>query len=66
MGKTLTGIMIPALLLLCVSTGFAQNKKLAQTGFQFLSVVSDARGSAMAEALTSLETGSSALFFNPA
>ena len=44
----------------------AQNKKLAQTGFQFLSVVSDARGAAMAEAMTSLQTGSSALFFNPA
>ena len=41
-------------------------KKLAQTGFQFLSVVSDARGAAMAEAMTSLQTGSSALFFNPA
>src|SRR3972149_1001293 len=47
--------------------GFAQeNEKLAQTGFQFLSVVSDARAAAMAEAMTSLQTGSSALFFNPA
>ena len=52
--------------LLCAS-GFAQeNQKLAQTGFQFLSVVSDARAAAMAEAMTSLQTGSSALFFNPA
>jgi hypothetical protein len=42
------------------------NQKLAQTGFQFLSVISDARGAGMAEAMTSLETGSSALFFNPA
>ncbi|MCX7985105.1 MAG: PorV/PorQ family protein [Bacteroidetes bacterium] len=40
--------------------------KLAQSGFKFLSVVSDARGAAMAEALTSLEAGSSSLFFNPA
>jgi hypothetical protein len=47
--------------------GFAQeNEKQAQTGFQFLSVVSDARAAAMAEAMTSLQTGSSALFFNPA
>lgn len=44
----------------------AKNKKLAQTGFQFLSVVSDARGAGMAEALTSLEAGSASLFFNPA
>jgi hypothetical protein len=42
------------------------NEKLAQTGFQFLSVVSDARAAAMAEAMTSLQLGSSALFFNPA
>lgn len=46
-------------------SGFAQ-QKLAQSGFQFLSVVSDARGAAMGEAMTSLQLGSSALFFNPA
>lgn len=43
-----------------------EHKKLAQSGFKFLSVVSDARGSALAEALTSLESGSSSMFFNPA
>lgn len=48
-----------------VSNILAQ-EKIAQTGFQFLSVVSDARASGMAEAMTSLQTGSSALFFNPA
>jgi len=42
-----------------------ENQKLGQTGFQFLSVISDARGAAMAEAMTSLQVGSSALFFNP-
>ncbi len=48
-------------------SGFAQeNRKLAQTGFQFLSVVSDARAAALAEAMTSLQIGSGALFFNPA
>jgi hypothetical protein len=41
-------------------------QKLAQTGFQFLSVVSDARAAAIGEAVTSLQVGSSALFFNPA
>ncbi|MEG8946491.1 PorV/PorQ family protein [Rosettibacter firmus] len=43
-----------------------QKQKLAQSGFQFLSVVSDAKASAMGEAMTSLQFGSSALFFNPA
>lgn len=61
--------IIAGILLGCVLTInlFAQeNQKLAQTGFQFLSIVSDARGAAMAEAMTSLQTGSSAMFFNPA
>ncbi len=53
-------------LLLSNSLLAQENQKLAQSGFQFLSVVSDARGAAMAEALTSLQVGSSALFFNPA
>jgi hypothetical protein len=44
----------------------AKNEKLGQTGFQFLSVVSDARAAGMADAMTSLQIGSSALFFNPA
>lgn len=66
MNKSLTIILV-GILILSISLGYAaENKKLAQTGFQFLSVVSDARASAMAEAMTSLETGSSALFFNPA
>lgn len=47
------------------ASGFGQ-QKLAQSGFQFLSVVSDARGAAMADAMTSLQLGSSSLFFNPA
>jgi hypothetical protein len=59
-------ILTAALLFGCVIVTAAENKKLAQTGFQFLSVVSDARASGMAEAMTSLEIGSSALFFNPA
>lgn len=55
------------LVYLVTTVGYAQdNQKLAQTGFQFLSVVSDAHASAMAEAMTSLELGSSSLFFNPA
>lgn len=41
-------------------------QKLAQTSFQFLSVVSDARGVGMGEAMTGMGLGSSGLFFNPA
>lgn len=40
--------------------------KLAQTGFQFLSVGVDARPAAMAEAFTTVEGNASALFYNPA
>ncbi|MCA9734329.1 MAG: PorV/PorQ family protein [Deferribacteres bacterium] len=46
-------------------TMFAQ-QKLAQTGFQFLSVSGDARAVAMAEAFTTVEGQSGSLFYNPA
>jgi hypothetical protein len=52
---------------IALSISIAQeNQKLAQTGLGFLSVVSDARAASMAEAMTSLQTNSSSLFFNPA
>lgn len=41
-------------------------KKLAQTGFQFLSVGMDARATAMAEAFITVEGTSASLFYNPA
>lgn len=47
------------------SDGLAQ-KKLAQTGFQFLSVGTDARATGMGEAYTTVEGSSAALFYNPA
>ena len=52
-------------LLLGITTGFAQ-KKLAQTGFQFLSVGTHARATGMAEAFNTIEGTSAALFYNPA
>jgi hypothetical protein len=59
-----------ALLMVCFclcAVGEAQeNVKLAQTGMQFLSVVSDARAAALANAVTTLPMGSGSLFFNPA
>lgn len=61
----LVGILL-VLSLLGIEGLQAKNQKLAQSGFQFLSVVSDARAAALADAMTSLELGSSALYFNPA
>ena len=56
----------PILILLSHVTYAQDYQKLAQTGLQFLSVVSDAKAVAMAEAVTSIDMGSSSLFFNPA
>ena len=66
MKKTIIKAIAGLLFILMTQSSFSANKKLAQTGFQFLSVVSDAHASAMGEAMTSLQIGSSALFFNPA
>jgi hypothetical protein len=43
-----------------------EKKKIAQTGYQFLSISSDARAAALADAMTTMTLGSSSLFFNPA
>ena len=45
---------------------FSQRQKLGQTGMKFLNVSLDARASAFGDAVTSLETNSSAMFYNPA
>jgi hypothetical protein len=68
MKKTLNGRIIGIFvgLFLCFIGHAQDNQKLAQSSFQFLTVVSDARAAAMADALTSLEAGSTSLFFNPA
>ncbi len=57
--------MILCSVLLLAMPLYAQDK-LAQTGFQFLSVATDARGGAMGDAITTLELNSASLFFNPA
>ena len=44
----------------------SENKKLGQTGFQFLSVTSDARSGGMADAMTTIHDKSTSLFSNPA
>lgn len=57
--------VLTSILLLTIPNLHAQ-KKLAQTGFQFLSVGTDARATAMGEAFTTVDGTSSALFYNPA
>ena len=49
-----------------VSVSQTSNKKLAQTGMKFLVVGTSGRETALAEAFTSLENGSSSMFYNPA
>jgi hypothetical protein len=67
MKKFLILLSVATLLLRWTTPGkAAENKKLAQTGFGFLSVISDARAAGMAGAVNSLEMGSGGLFFNPA
>lgn len=58
-------IMILICLILFSATNIFGQDKLAQTGYQFLSVSTDARGSALAGAMTTKAMGSSSLFFNP-
>ena len=50
----------------CFSSITFGQEKLAQTGMQFLSVISDGRAAALGGAVTSREIQSSSLFFNPA
>ena len=55
-------------LLVCMenSSNAQDNVKLAQTGFDFLSVISDAKAAGMAGAVNTLPMGSGSIFFNPA
>jgi len=54
------------ILMIVFSTAMYAEEKLAQTGFQFLSVATEAQGGSMGNAMTSIEMNSGALFFNPA
>lgn len=62
------GMIIAAVVVvsgLIVPAAFGQ-AKLAQTGFNFLSVGTDARATAMGEAFTTIGGSSTSLFYNPA
>lgn len=49
-----------------LSTVQASEPKLAQTGFQFLSVPTQARAAALGDAFTAMYGGSMSIFYNPA
>jgi hypothetical protein len=72
MKKHIISLFVSGAWLLFITTaGFSQaarkpTEKRAQTGFKFLTVTTDARAGALGEAFTSLESPSSAMFFNPA
>lgn len=59
-------ILVFGLAFVCSFTWAKERQKLAQTGFQFLSVIGDARAAGMAGAVNSVEMGSGSLFSNPA
>ncbi len=59
-------IFIVFVFVLIPFSGILGQDKLAQTGMQFLSVISDARAAGLGGMVTSREFNSNALFFNPA
>jgi hypothetical protein len=65
--KRLVLVLVSAVLTLSlfIPASFSQDK-LAQTGFEFLSVGTDARATGMGEAFTTMEGSSAALLYNPA
>lgn len=64
--KILSSCLILVLVILSINSLTYSQKKLAQTGFQFLSVGTNARATAMGEAYTTVAGSSEALFYNPA
>ncbi|HID40082.1 MAG TPA: PorV/PorQ family protein [Calditrichaeota bacterium] len=54
------------LFVLASASGISAQTKLAQSGFQFLSVSQDARAAAMGSAFTTVEGTANAVFYNPA
>lgn len=66
MRKTSFYISIFMVFILIAGSNFAQNQKLGQAGLKFLSVSTDARSAAMADAVTSIFSGSASMLYNPA
>jgi len=66
MKKGILWISVILFMLVSLKSTLRADEKLAQTGFQFLSVGPIGRASAMGEAYNTFEGGSAALFYNPA
>ena len=66
MKKVIFWIAVLILVVTSINSRIYCQTKLAQTGFQFLSVTCDARAAAIGEAMTTIAGNSSSLFFNPA
>ena len=65
--KRLAFVLMLVLLTVSMFTPVAYGQqKLAQTGFDFLSVGTDARATGMGEAFSTIQGSSAALFYNPA
>ncbi len=64
--KKMNTIIYIILFVLISGTHIIGQTKLAQTGFQFLSVQADARAAAMGDAFTTITGTSTSLFYNPA
>lgn len=61
--------LLPALILICffqISSDVLSQVKLAQTGFGFLDVSTNARATAMGDAVTTIDGAANAMFYNPA
>ena len=59
-------IIIAVIIALLHSTGFAQKKKVAQSGMTYLAISLGARESAMGNASVASVRGPQAIFYNPA
>ncbi|MFH0734915.1 MAG: PorV/PorQ family protein [bacterium] len=59
-------IIIVLIIMGLVNITAQERKKLAQTGMKFLSLSTDSRASALGSAVTSVESGATAMFYNPA
>lgn len=66
LGGTIRMIYLLVITLLYSEAIGSENRKLAQTGYQFLSVSSNARAGGMADAMTTIHGNSISLHFNPA
>lgn len=64
--KLVTSYLVFLIFLLSASESLQAQSKLAQSGFQFLSVSQDARATGMGSAFTTVEGTPNAIFYNPA